>query len=467
MADLEPQTSRPLVSKIEVQGLFGEYDVEVAMAEGGITLLFGTNGVGKSTILRIIDRMLSPGMPLLLSEPIRSAQLTFTDGTWIRFDHESESWTEGLGQVSSATGKIDDPSQIIHNPDFQQWLSRTHPVSVVDGVIVDSDGEPLPQTMVSRVVRRYENVDAFNPGRTRTPPPAVRQISDQQANCLSSQRSLSRPCRLITSDRLRNMSASHNRWPSFIESRLNPSGETRLHSGNTVQSIASALKDMIKNAREASRSKTSDIDASFFNRALPTLANPQPLEPSQRSDLIGELERLHQRLSDCALATSQLVLPSLTQNSPAVQTIFDLYLQDLFDKARATAEILTQLELFVNTMNEQLIDKTASLHAEDGLRLIRTTDKQVLPLDRLSSGEQHLIVLFYYLIFQTQAGGVCLIDEPEISLNVDWQHRFISNVIKVSGVAPQQYIIATHSPVVIREHQELLRPVERRGDVAS
>ena len=455
MADLEPQISRPLVSKIEVQGLFGEYDVEVAMAEGGITLLFGTNGVGKSTILRIIDRMLSPGMPLLLSEPIRSAQLTFTDGTWIRFDHESESWTEGLVEVVTATGKIDDPSQIIHNPNFQQWLSRTFTsFSVVDGLIFDSDGDPLSQTMVSRILIRYEAREP-NHRRLRTYSPAV------------GQQRLSRPCRLITSDRLRYMSASHNRWPSFIQSRLNPLGETRLHSGNTVQSIASALKDMIKNAREASRSKTSDIDASFFNRALPTLANPQPLEPSQRSDLIGELERLHQRLSDCALATSQLVLPSLTQNSPAVQTIFDLYLQDLFDKARATAEILTQLELFVNTMNEQLIDKTASLHAEDGLRLTRNTDKQVLPLDRLSSGEQHLIVLFYYLIFQTQAGGVCLIDEPEISLNVDWQHRFISNVIKVSGVAPQQYIIATHSPVVIREHQELLRPVERRGDVAS
>ena len=462
MADLEPQISRPLVSKIEVQGLFGEYDVEVAMAEGGITLLFGTNGVGKSTILRIIDRMLSPGMPLLLSEPIRSAQLTFTDGTWIRFDHESESWTEGLGQVASATGKIDDPSQAINNPYFQEWLSRTFSsLSVVDGLIVDSDGDPLSQTMINRILIRYG--EALSHRRIRTQSPAVGQLSDQQANGLSSQRSLSRPCRLITSERLQKKSASHKRSLSYIPK----TGEARLHSGTTVQSIASALKDMIKNAREASRSKTSDIDASFFNRALPKLANPQPLEPSQRIGLIGELERLHQRLSDCALATSQLVLPSLTQNSPAVQTIFDLYLQDLFDKARATAEILTQLELFVNTMNEQLIDKTASLHAEDGLRLIRTTDKQVLPLDRLSSGEQHLIVLFYYLIFQTQAGGVCLIDEPEISLNVDWQHRFISNVIKVSGVAPQQYIIATHSPVVIREHQELLRPVERRGDVAS
>jgi hypothetical protein len=149
--------------------------------------------------------------------------------------------------------------------------------------------------------------------------------------------------------------------------------EERFEPLNAVQWIASELTRVIKDARESSRSKTSDIDATFFTRALPELADPRPLDAEQRNAVIEDLRQLHKRLSDCALTTSQLELPSLTQSASAVQTIFDLYLKDLLEKAQATTEVLTRLEVFSHALNDHLVGKVATINAEDGLRLARVS----------------------------------------------------------------------------------------------
>jgi predicted ATPase len=454
--------SVPMVRSIMVEGLFEEHDVEVCMAEGGITLLFGTNGSGKSTLLRIISKMLSQDMSPLLTEPIRTSTIVFSDGSRVRFDRAQSTWTEHTARGKTRSGKIESTNPL-QDPATRHWILRSTPFNVVEGTLVDSDGEPVPQALADRVLSR-----ALEMARLRqsagTPHVAlaaaahttiaklIGKRSDGRDSATSeSPRTFIRPCRLINSDRLRH-AATQRRPRNF--------GDERFEPPNAVQWIATELTRVIKDARESSRSKTSDIDATFFTRALPKLAAPRPLDAEQRTSVINDLRQLHNRLSDCALATSQLELPSLTQSAPEVQTIFDLYLQDLLKKAQATTEVLTRLEVFSHALNDHLVGKVATINAEDGLRLTRISDSKGVPLDRLSSGEQHLIVLFYHLIFDAQPSGVCLIDEPEISLNVDWQHRFVGNVIKVSAVAPQQYIIATHSPTLIREHEALLRPIE-------
>jgi len=45
-----------------------------------------------------------------------------------------------------------------------------------------------------------------------------------------------------------------------------------------------------------------------------------------------------------------------------------------------------------------------------------------LKLTDLSSGEQQEVVMLYELLFCVQPGTLVLIDEPELSLHVVWQH---------------------------------------------
>lgn len=76
-----------------------------------------------------------------------------------------------------------------------------------------------------------------------------------------------------------------------------------------------------------------------------------------------------------------------------------------------------------------------------------TSDRKEISLERLSSGERQLIRI---LVEALSAGGrPIIIDEPEISMHVDWQHVLIESIRTVDEDA--QVITATHSPEIMAE----------------
>ena len=62
--------------------------------------------------------------------------------------------------------------------------------------------------------------------------------------------------------------------------------------------------------------------------------------------------------------------------------------------------------------------------------------------------------MFYELIFETNEGILLLIDEPEISLHVVWQRKFIDDLLKVIKDKKISVVISTHSPQIIGHYQE-------------
>ena len=72
-------------------------------------------------------------------------------------------------------------------------------------------------------------------------------------------------------------------------------------------------------------------------------------------------------------------------------------------------------------------------------------DGSHIPLESLSSGEQQLI----HILLETLAVGksTIMVDEPEISMHVDWQQRLVSSMQRINPNA--QIILATHSPEIM------------------
>lgn len=68
-----------------------------------------------------------------------------------------------------------------------------------------------------------------------------------------------------------------------------------------------------------------------------------------------------------------------------------------------------------------------------------------IPLDSLSSGEKQMISLFARLYLYPKK-KILLIDEPELSLSIDWQRKILVDI--VSAQSCQQIIAITHSPFV-------------------
>jgi energy-coupling factor transporter ATP-binding protein EcfA2 len=68
-----------------------------------------------------------------------------------------------------------------------------------------------------------------------------------------------------------------------------------------------------------------------------------------------------------------------------------------------------------------------------------------IPLEALSSGEKQLLQIL--LEFLAARSNAVLIDEPELSMHVDWQNQLIRNIRIVNDQA--QIIMATHSPEIM------------------
>jgi predicted ATP-binding protein involved in virulence len=95
-----------------------------------------------------------------------------------------------------------------------------------------------------------------------------------------------------------------------------------------------------------------------------------------------------------------------------------------------------------------------------GLSVIAADNKK-LELEMLSSGEQHELVMIYDLLFRVPENSFILIDEPELSLHVAWQEKFLSDLEQMAQISKFNALVATHSPQIINDRWDLT--VELKG----
>ena len=103
---------------------------------------------------------------------------------------------------------------------------------------------------------------------------------------------------------------------------------------------------------------------------------------------------------------------------------------------------------FLQSVNDFLHDKRMVFSPEANLKVELSDGKQVGG-HHLSSGEVRILTLFAFLHFQPRHADrsfVVLVDDPELSLHVAWQHRYVDSIRDANPNG--QLIVATHSPEI-------------------
>ncbi|PYE27967.1 putative AbiEii toxin of type IV toxin-antitoxin system [Paraburkholderia silvatlantica] len=91
-------------------------------------------------------------------------------------------------------------------------------------------------------------------------------------------------------------------------------------------------------------------------------------------------------------------------------------------------------------------DKLLKLNREDlSVEVVSLATKRNVPLESLSSGEKQMISLFSRL-YLYPGEKIILIDEPELSLSIDWQRKILPDIVNAPTSA--QVIAITHSPFI-------------------
>ena len=135
------------------------------------------------------------------------------------------------------------------------------------------------------------------------------------------------------------------------------------------------------------------------------------------------------------------------------------------DKLSALSEIVADFNIdisaikqhtndYLETINKFMCDgaKRILFNSSGNLRFILEEEQEEeRQINTLSSGEIQLVVILTHLYFnpEVEQANVFIIDEPELSLHVQWQERFVDGIMEASKET--QFILATHSPTIILE----------------
>ena len=99
-------------------------------------------------------------------------------------------------------------------------------------------------------------------------------------------------------------------------------------------------------------------------------------------------------------------------------------------------------------------DMVDDLFAETGKKIVRTENEirfsqigETLVPYQLSSGEKQMLAILLTVLVENQQPYVLFMDEPEVSLHIEWQKRLIDLCLELNPSV--QIILTTHSPAVV------------------
>ena len=109
------------------------------------------------------------------------------------------------------------------------------------------------------------------------------------------------------------------------------------------------------------------------------------------------------------------------------------------------SELKARIATFRDTVNE--LFALTHKHIEiEGSRFSVISDSGMLPVGSLSSGEMQVLLILLRVFLLNGSEAVVLIDEPENSLDIEWQFELVDLLIRINPNA--QYFITTHSPAL-------------------
>ncbi len=169
-----------------------------------------------------------------------------------------------------------------------------------------------------------------------------------------------------------------------------------------------------------------------FDRPLLNAEVISQMNASLATELDFQLYKLQRKYLDYQVNIGNRIIAVLQQGGP--------------DAAAKAQQLSEPKRRFQNIMD--------SLFADTGKKIIRSENEirfsqigETLVPYQLSSGEKQILAILLTVLVEDNQPYVLFMDEPEVSLHVEWQKQLIDLILQLNPNI--QIILTTHSPAVI------------------
>ena len=440
------------ILEIQINNLFGELSYDISLpVENPIAIITAPNGRGKTTILNLISFMFEPSFQTfsaIRSVPFGTFRCVLSNGKTVELKKAE------LDSVDKAP-RSSRPAVI-----REQTASRVRSLfEAGDFVFTIFSGKKQSSTPVvfSHAFADANNMDPqeyldeddedffYSYRAQRSPAIRFKYIWKLMANALR-EAACNIPVNFIKADRIQPVTVAPSRRRDYDEpEQVSPLEEACKKIGEMITTATDKYYDAVSQAKDKlPKMFLEDEGGGLKDYEFIDGWNDYRKELTQFQD-IG----LITPTEDFTLGKD---IPKVyNEKGPFLST----YLQAFKDTTEPLRSIYERLNLFKTILDERnaITGKKVSF-SRDGVKL--TVGEREIKLETLSSGEKHDFIMFYNLILGSATDGLVLIDEPEISLHIEWQETYLDKLIAICKMNGLQAIIATHSPNIVSSHYDFL-----------
>jgi ABC-type transport system involved in cytochrome c biogenesis ATPase subunit len=430
------------LTKIVVTELFGIFNHSIPInLKSKLTIVTAPNGFGKTVILRLINAFYNGHYHEFFKTDFAKLELHFGTGIVITITKRTVGQDALFADIESRRGrqitidmktseKTDTWNVKISPPESLMQIERNIPFLDRAGSRVWVDLRDNTRLTLSEVLEKYGDL---LPG-----------LSSDEPDWLVSFRN-SVKCHYIETQRLLRVR------PTTGPRRLR---EYEEYIQPVVNELATELAGAIKSRLAEYATLSQSLDSTFPHRLIARTGKIKLTEADLRRKL-GELDARRSKLMEAGLLDKDEALKLTDETiSATILDVLAVYAEDTEQKLRIFDDLYTRLSALRQIINSRFQYKQLTIDRNNGM-VLRVDDGRQLDLEKLSSGEQHELVLIYQLLFKVTPGSLILIDEPELSLHVAWQKEFIDNLFTTIALSEYYSLIATHSPQIINDRWDL------------
>lgn len=433
-----------------VTKILGEYNHSFSIRDGeNFAILYGPNGVGKTKFLQIINAISHLSAFELLHIPFKSAYLRYSDNSSMTVTRNNEKDNQdalwGEDDEASRSPLLTFRLSLANEKtigwkyrgfEFEQFIrSRLGYERISDRMWRDPrDGEIVD---IDELTMRFSDLRRRRKSAIRElPPQEMKEFLDKV------------PSFLIDTQRLRTEETEDE----FTAQRTRYSRRMQ-HSVARISKEAEDIKNLLKNAQTEHSRITQQLDRTFPSRVLTPTEEKNAYDPEDIRKRYNDQNVFRNRLAKVVSVPieEELSLHDEQLKNNWALTLLNQYLDDAEKKLKPFESPLEKIDLLEDIINQRLLNKTLTVSDRNGISIQHSKTKKDIPLDALSSGEQHEIILMTDLLFNVPEGALVLIDEPEISLHILWQLAFIPDVERIATNNGFRFVVATHSPQIIND----------------
>lgn len=402
-----------MIKQIKFKDLYGIYSYDIKINNKHVYILTGPNGYGKTTILRCINHLYAGDFWFFYYLFFDSIEFFFDDGVRITikknreinmlFEDKEKSDENSASdvRVSYINGKSSESFFIDSQYIYNILRNRTRKIRLSASLVSDED-----------FVAATYNCD-FDKDLNARAKQTLLYLSACNCHFIQEQRLIER----MTQE------GTPQHTITFITQKF-----CQLY-----------LSYQNKYARECQR-----VDGTFIQR-LSTFDNTKMPD---REQIVRKYENLQEKIFKYKKYNLVKELELVRDLDKKYDEVLYLYLSDLEMKLQSLDHLYELICLFDQFVSGKHLSNKYLEFGDFGFRFMSDINREV-PVEKLSSGEQNLIILAYRLIFETDQCDVLLIDEPENSLHVAWLMDLLDDYRKIAKEKELQVIIATHSPALI------------------